>query len=119
VPGPLDERRFGALYRDFPADGVRALVHAFIDSTPAIIERIVLAAEGADHAEVAAGAHRLKGGCLAVGAAALNDLASELEVLGREAADGAALQDAAGRLEAAWLATRRVLRGRVDGPDRV
>jgi signal transduction histidine kinase/DNA-binding response OmpR family regulator/HPt (histidine-containing phosphotransfer) domain-containing protein len=110
---PLDEERFGELARDFPPNVVRDVVHAFIDSTPSIIERIVLAAAGDDHVEVAQGAHRLKGGCLAVGAGTLNDLATELEQLGRAGADGPALRDAAARLEAAWLATRAALRRRV------
>jgi two-component system, sensor histidine kinase and response regulator len=110
---PLDEVRFGDLARDFAPAAVREVVIAFIDSTPSIIERIVLAAEGGDREEVAAGAHRLKGGCLAVGAGRLNDLAGELEVLGRDAADDAQLRVTAARLERAWLATRRALRERV------
>jgi CheY-like chemotaxis protein len=111
----LDQERFGDLGRDFPPDVVREVVHAFIDSTPEIIERVVLAAEGVDHVEVGQGAHRLKGGCLAVGAGRLNDLATELETLARDEAPGAALQDAAARLERAWLATRTALRQQVDG----
>ena len=113
---PLDEDRFNDLHRDFPPELVREVVHAFIDSTPSIIERIVLAAEGVDHLEVSQGAHRLKGGCLAVGAGALNDLASELEVMSKAQAPAAQLQDRAARLEAAWLATRAALRERVDSP---
>jgi CheY-like chemotaxis protein len=114
LDAPLDEDRFNDLHRDFPPEIVREVVHAFIDSTPPIIERIVLAAEGADHLEVTQGAHRLKGGCLAVGAGVLNDLASELEVMGKAQAPAEALQDRAARLEAAWLATRGALRERVD-----
>jgi signal transduction histidine kinase/CheY-like chemotaxis protein/HPt (histidine-containing phosphotransfer) domain-containing protein len=110
---PIDQRRFDDLGRDFSPDVVREVVHAFIDSTPPIIERIVLAAEGDDHTEIAQGAHRLKGGCLAVGAGALNDIADELERLGRERADGQLLRDAAARLERSWIATRRALRDRV------
>jgi signal transduction histidine kinase/PleD family two-component response regulator/HPt (histidine-containing phosphotransfer) domain-containing protein len=113
VADPIDQRRFDDLARDFTPEVVREVVHAFIDSTPPIIERIVLAAEGADHTEIAQGAHRLKGGCLAVGAGALNDLASELEELGRDTAPGADLRDAAARLEQAWMVTRRALRDRV------
>ncbi|MDX6729537.1 MAG: two-component system, sensor histidine kinase and response regulator, partial [Baekduia sp.] len=111
----LDEARFAALGKDFAPDVVREVVHAFIDSTPEIIERVVLAAEGVDHTEVGQGAHRLKGGCLAVGAGRLNDLASELETLARQQAPGARLQETAARLERAWLATRAALRERVDG----
>jgi HPt (histidine-containing phosphotransfer) domain-containing protein len=110
---PIDDERFGDLARDFAPDVVREVVHAFIDSTPPIIERIVLAAEGEDHVEIAQGAHRLKGGCLAVGAGELNDLAGELEQLGRSQAPGDALRDAAARLEGSWLRTRRALRDRV------
>lgn len=113
--GPmLDEAGFGALRDDFPPDAVRQLVHAFIDSTPTIIERIVLAAEGDDHVEVAQGAHRLKGGCLAVGAGRLNDLAVELEALGRAEAEGERLRAVAARLEDAWRATRGELRRCLD-----
>jgi signal transduction histidine kinase/CheY-like chemotaxis protein/HPt (histidine-containing phosphotransfer) domain-containing protein len=110
---PIDEARFGDLAREFPPGAVRELVVAFIDSTPPIIERIVLAAEGADHAEIAGAAHRLKGGCLVVGAGQLNDLAGELEMLGRDGASDEQLRDAAGRLERAWTSTRRALRERV------
>jgi two-component system sensor histidine kinase/response regulator len=110
---PIDEQRFNDLAGDFAPDVVREIVDAFIDSTPSIIERIVLAAEGAGHTEIAQGAHRLKGGCLAVGAGQLNDIADELETLGRERAGGDALQAAAVRLERSWVATRRALRARV------
>jgi HPt (histidine-containing phosphotransfer) domain-containing protein len=110
---PIDGERFGDLARDFSPDVVREVVGAFIDSTPPIIERIVLAAEGDDHVEISQAAHRLRGGCLAVGAGELNDLAAELEQLGRDAAPGAALRDAAQRLERSWTRTRRALRDRV------
>jgi two-component system sensor histidine kinase/response regulator len=109
----IDEERFDDLAREFSPDVVREVVNAFIDSTPPIIERIVLAAEGADHAEISSAAHRLKGGCLAVGAGQLNDLADELETLGRTEGPQEDLRDAAGRLERAWIATRRALRARV------
>jgi len=110
---PIDEERFGDLARDFSPNVVREVVHAFIDSTPSIIERVVLAAEGADHTEISQAAHRLKGGCLAVGAGQLNDIANELETLGRDAGSGEELRDAAARLERSWIATRRALRARV------
>ena len=110
---PIDQRRFDDLARDFTPDIVREVVHAFIDSTPPIIERIVLAAEGDDHTEISQGAHRLRGGCLAVGAGELNELAGELERLGRENAAGEHLRDAAARLERSWISTRRALRDRV------
>ena len=115
APGadPIDDERFDDLAREFPPDAVREVVTAFIDSTPPIIERVVLAAEGGDHVEISGAAHRLKGGCLAVGAGALNDLASELETLGREEAPADELQRVAAQLERAWLATRRALRDRV------
>ncbi|WCB92949.1 hypothetical protein DSM104299_01649 [Baekduia alba] len=113
VVDPIDEARFNDLAGEFSPEVVREVVGAFIDSTPSIIERIVLAAEGVDHAEISSAAHRLKGGCLAVGAGQLNDLAGELEGLGRDAAPGADLRDAAARLERAWMSTRRALRQRV------
>jgi two-component system, sensor histidine kinase and response regulator len=110
---PIDDTRFDDLGRDFSPDVVREIVNAFIDSTPPIIERIVLAAEGEDHTEIAQGAHRLKGGCLAVGAGRLNDLANELEELGRDNGSGEDLRATAERLERAWTATRLALRERV------
>jgi signal transduction histidine kinase/CheY-like chemotaxis protein/HPt (histidine-containing phosphotransfer) domain-containing protein len=111
---PIDDERFDDLAREFSPEIVREVVVAFIDSTPPIVERIVLAAEGEDHAEIAGAAHRLRGGCLAVGAGRLNDLAGELEQMGRDGAPGEALRDAAGRIERAWIATRRALRERVE-----
>jgi two-component system sensor histidine kinase/response regulator len=89
------------------------VVGTFPKSTPVIVERIVLAAEGEDHEEVGQGAHKLKGGCLAVGAGALNDVARELEALARDRAPGEELRAAARRLEAAWAVTRVALRERV------
>jgi two-component system, sensor histidine kinase and response regulator len=113
APAVIDEKRFDDLARDFPIEVVREVVGTFLDSTPVIVERIVLAAEGEDHEEIAQGAHKLKGGCLAVGAGALNDVARELERLGRDGAPGELLRDGAARLEAAWAATRVALRERV------
>jgi signal transduction histidine kinase/DNA-binding response OmpR family regulator len=110
---PIDRERFDDLARDFTPEIVREIVSAFIDSTPPIIERIVQAADGADHTDIAQAAHRLKGGCLAIGAGQLNDLADELERLGRERAPREALQATAARLERSWLVTRRALRTRV------
>jgi two-component system, sensor histidine kinase and response regulator len=111
---PIDDERFGDLGKEFSPDVVREVVYAFIDSTPPIIERVVLAAEGGDHDEIASAAHRLKGGCLAVGAGELNDVATELEELARDRGSSDALQAAAGRLERSWSATRRALRDRVE-----
>jgi two-component system sensor histidine kinase/response regulator len=110
---PIDDERFNDLAREFSPDVVKEVVIAFIDSTPPIIERVVLAAEGCDHEEIQSAAHRLKGGCLAVGAGQLNDIADELERLGRGEAPGDDLREAAGRLERAWMSTRRALRDRV------
>jgi two-component system, sensor histidine kinase and response regulator len=112
-PAVIDEKRFDDLARDFPIEVVREVVGTFLESTPVIVERIVLAAEGEDHEEVGQGAHKLKGGCLAVGAGALNDVARELEALARDRAPGEELRAAARRLEAAWAVTRGALRERV------
>ena len=70
--------------RDFSAEVVREVVDAFIDSTPPIIERIVLAAEGADHAEIARAPIASRAAAWRSAPAQLNDLADELETLGRE-----------------------------------
>lgn len=111
----LDETRFGELQREFPPAAVAELVRTFLSSTPAMVERIVLAAEGGDREEVAHAAHRLKGGCLAVGAGELKALAARLELVANEAGEpGDRLRDAAERLEASWRATRTVLRSRLE-----
>ncbi len=111
----LDETRFDELQREFPPAAVAELVRTFLCSTPAMVERIVLAAEGEDREEVAHAAHRLKGGCLAVGAGELNALADRLELVANDAQEpGDRLRDCAERLEAAWRATRAVLRSRLE-----
>lgn len=110
----LDETRFDELQREFPPAAVAELVRTFLCSTPAMVERIVLAAEGEDRDEVAHAAHRLKGGCLAVGAGELNVLAGRLELVAKDAQEsGDRLRDCAARLEAAWRVTRAVLRSRI------
>jgi len=110
----LDESRFADLRREFPPAAVAALVQTFLSSTPAIVERIVLAADDGNLEEVGHAAHRLKGGCLTVGAGRLHELSGRLEVLAGDPdtpADG--LRDCAARLETAWTETRSVLRSRI------
>jgi HPt (histidine-containing phosphotransfer) domain-containing protein len=111
----LDESRFAELWREFPPAAVVELVRTFLSSTPVMVERIVLAAEADDREEVAHAAHRLKGGCLAVGAGELNELAGRLERVANDAGEpGDRLRECAARLEAARGATRTALRSRID-----
>jgi HPt (histidine-containing phosphotransfer) domain-containing protein len=71
---------------DFGPQDLHELVHAFLDTTPGHLAEVLAAAEVRDAARLRTAAHKLRGGCLAVGALPLATSAGELEQL---AADGA------------------------------
>ena len=107
----IDEERFGELERDFPPEVVREVVGSFLNTTGELVDEIVAAARGGDAAAAAEVAHRLRGGCLAVGAGALTRACSALEELARNGATE--VEPAAVRIASAWRATEPVMRGRI------
>lgn len=101
----IDQDRFGEMYRDFPASVVAEVVATFRTTTPPMIERVVQAARDGDAELVAQAAHRVKGGCMAIGAIAVERIAGLLERDGLAGADTQALVTAAHALEHAWAQT--------------
>ena len=99
-PPVLDHARFAEMAEDFGPEDLRDLVHAFLDTTPAHLSDVVDAAAERDGERLRAAAHKLRGGCLAVGALSLATAAGELEQLAAEGAFD-------GRLDAAVATLRR------------
>ncbi|MEA2340442.1 MAG: two-component system, sensor histidine kinase and response regulator [Solirubrobacteraceae bacterium] len=85
-PPALDAARFAEMAEDFGPQDLHELVHAFLDTTPGHLAEVRVAAKDRDATRLRTAAHKLRGGCLAVGALPLATSAGELEQL---AADGA------------------------------
>ena len=79
--GAIDAERFGEMEEDFSPEDVKELVEAFLETTPDHVDECVRAAGRRDGEALRSGAHKLKGGCLAVGALPLARAASRLEEL--------------------------------------
>ena len=107
----IDEERFGELERDFPPEVVREVVGSFLNTTGELVDQIAAAAGSGDAAGAAEVAHRLRRGCLAVGAGALTRACSALEELTRDG--GTEVGPAAARVASAWQATEPLLRRRI------
>jgi two-component system sensor histidine kinase/response regulator len=111
--GAIDDQRFAEMEEDLSADDVREIVSAFLETTPEYVEVCMRAGQTRDGDALRAAAHRLKGGCMAVGAMGLARSAARLEELVLAGAlDGrtdAALRD----LQRAWRATEHALRARL------
>jgi CheY-like chemotaxis protein len=106
----LDAERLGELVSDFDAETARAIMTTFLDTTPELVEALGAAARAGDGAAAAAAAHKLRGGCLAIGAAMLADAAASVERAGRQDAAQPVLAAGAVDVEEAWSATRVALR---------
>jgi signal transduction histidine kinase/DNA-binding response OmpR family regulator/HPt (histidine-containing phosphotransfer) domain-containing protein len=92
---------------DFPPDVARDLAERFLADAAADVEAVTAAAAAGDAAAAREAAHRLRSGCLAVGARTLNEAAITVERLAadRPAELGAMAQAVEGLLDA-WGATR-------------
>lgn len=75
----IDEERFAELRHEFPADVVAEVVATFRETTPPMVEELVQAVRAGDADAVARAAHRVKGGCMVIGALALEQVAGALE----------------------------------------
>jgi len=116
VDGALDHVRFGELAYDLGPEDAQDLVHEFLSLTPASIAQLREAAETDDGEALARAAHRLRGGCLSLGALhlALACAAAERAVRshardGEEAGAADGLDAHADAIDRAWQATRIAL----------
>jgi two-component system, sensor histidine kinase and response regulator len=106
VARAIDETRFGELLSDFGEETAKEVVDTFLDSTPELVADARAAALAGDAERAAALGHKLKGGCMAIGARLLQDVAARLETEGRGAGEAPVLRAAAVDLDEAWAATR-------------
>lgn len=111
--GAIDPERFAEMEEDFSPEDVKELVEAFLDTTPDHVADVLRAVQERDAEALRAAAHKLKGGCLAVGAMPLARAASRLE----ELVFGGPLDDrvdaAGAELDRWWRATANALRAKV------
>jgi CheY-like chemotaxis protein len=85
---PVTTRR---LHEDFPPEVLSRLVTLFVRHTPPALDTLAAAVAAGDDETLWRAAHKLKGSCRAVGAAAMELLCAELEASGRgRDTDGAA-----------------------------
>lgn len=115
-PGDLiDEERFAELGRDFPAAVVAEVVATFRETTPPMVEHVLQAVRDGDVDLVVSAAHRLKGGCMVIGAQAVERIAGQLERDGFAGVGADGLLAIAHDLEHMWAATDAELARRVGG----
>lgn len=111
--GAIDPERFGEMEHDFSAKDVKELVEAFLDTTPDHVADVLHAAHARDPEAVRASAHKLRGGCLAVGALPLARAASRMEELVFSGPLDDRIDASAAELDRWWRATANALRARV------
>jgi HPt (histidine-containing phosphotransfer) domain-containing protein len=116
IDGALDHARFGQLAYDLGPDNAHELVREFLHVTPETIAELRDAAETGDAEALARAAHRLRGGCVSIGAMhlALACGAAERAVRahagdGEEARAADGLDAHADAIDRAWQATRIAL----------
>lgn len=116
IDGALDHVKFGELAYDLGPDGAHALVREFLHLTPASVAELRDAAEAGDAEALARAAHRLRGGCLSIGAAHLAAACGAAEravrahaAPGEEAGAADGLDAHADAVDRAWQATRIAL----------
>lgn len=112
IDGALDRERFAELARDLGPEIAHGLVREFLVLTPEGVAELREAARTGDAEGLARGAHRLRGGCLALGAShlALACQAAEQAVRLHEGPPApGGLDEHADAVERAWQATRLAL----------
>ncbi len=110
LPPVLLPERFQELFDDF-GDEASDVINEFVAETEGEIAtlRTLLGTDAPDTDEVQRVAHKLKGGCMLIGAKRLQDVAVELDALGKQGVGGDAMTVLAPRLEAAWRDTLAAL----------
>lgn len=103
----LDSEQLDELERELSAADVVNLLNLFLETTPGLVTGLVDAAAGSDTDDVLRAAHRLKGGCVSIGATALASVAHQIEQ------DTAAAADLAPQLADTWQRTADALRARI------
>ncbi len=107
TPRPaLDGDAVAGLARELGEEGAQMLVRVFLDTTPAEVDALAQAAGAGDATGAARAAHRLRGGCSAVGAAALGDACAELEAAGKACEPRERLTALADGVRETWERTR-------------
>jgi HPt (histidine-containing phosphotransfer) domain-containing protein len=105
----LAPSRFKELVHDFGDDADRVIAEFVAETDTGVAElRGLLAASPADPGRIKEAAHKLKGGCMLVGAARLQRVATTVEALARDGHGEQAVAHAPA-LDAAWSATRAAL----------
>lgn len=103
MTGAVDPEALAGLRQDLGEAVARDLLRMFLETTPeqvAAIER----AEGAR--ELASAAHRLRGGCMAVGACSLADACAAVEDAANAQRPDGELRSLVAEVRRAWDATR-------------
>lgn len=115
MSGVLDDTTVAALERDLGPDGLREVTRTMLEAAPADVRALEEAAGRGDGEGAARAAHRLRSGCLLLGARTLAEACAVVEAAGKGGASGAELQDAAARVAAAWEPARAALEQRAGG----
>jgi two-component system, sensor histidine kinase and response regulator len=115
-PPALDHARFAEMAEDFGPEDLRELVHAFLDTIPGHLADVLDAVGDRDGLRLRAAAHKLRGGCLAVGALSLATSAGELEQLAAESAFDERIDAAVATLQRRTDAVRAALVAEVGAP---
>lgn len=113
VAAAIDAERFGEMEEDFSPEDVKELVAAFLDTTPDHVADVLRAGERRDGEELRAAAHKLKGGCLAVGALPLARAATRVEELVFAGPLDDRVDAAVADLDRWWQATAASLRAKI------
>lgn len=106
----LDPPRFQELFDDFGDEAADVLAEFVAETDREVAELLaLLGAEPVDATATQATAHKLKGGCLLIGARRLQAVATELDALGKAGAPGAELAAHAPALAETWAQTRAAI----------
>lgn len=103
----LNSEQLDELERELSAADVVNLLNLFLETTPGLVTSLVDAATGTDTEDMLRAAHRLKGGCVSIGANALASVAREIEER------PAAAAELAPQLADTWQRTAEALRARI------